>query len=87
MGTKQEPNTGYTRIVVNALGEIDFETRLAHAARIVTAADPAYYLVPGLDRTVGHRGELRRLRPRRRSRRPPRRGAGQVIPFRRPSDV
>ncbi len=45
------------------LKDDDFETRLANAVRIVTAADPAYYLVPGLDRTVGHRGELRLAPP------------------------
>lgn len=37
--------------------EIDFETRLANAAQIVAPADPAYHLVPGLDRTVRHRDE------------------------------
>lgn len=58
----------------------DFESRLAAAAAAVAQSCPAYFLTDQ-DRVVGHRGELKRLRPRRRPRRPPRHGPGRVIPL------
>ena len=65
---------GYDR-----LGD-DFESRLAAGAATVARSCPAYFLTDQ-DRVVGHRGELKRLRPRRRHRWPRRDGLATVIPL------